>query len=150
MVGQHTRRTALSLRLQEIRGRVPMLEKMYEHPWQTLLIVMSVAMLIFGLYLISPWYPVAPAISSAVFAQVFAATYERAFLGAFYIGVPLFTLGSILASNNKLTRAGALGLWMIYLFAALLRLITVGWTPLNWLFILACGLVCLMARVQLR
>lgn len=121
-----------------------------EYPWHTLLIVMSVLMLAFGIYLVSPLYIIVPEMSQAVFAQVFSAANERLFLGAFYIGIPMVTLGGIVARSNRVTRAGAFGLFLIYLFAALLRIATVGFTPVYWMFILGCGFTAALARIQLN
>lgn len=121
-----------------------------EYPWHTLLVLMSLLMLVFGLYLVSPWYPLVPPTGAAMFAEVFTAARERMFLGAFYIGIPTVTLGGIIAGSNRITRSGAFGLFLIYLFAALLRVTTIGFTPVYWLFILGCGFTAGLARIQLN
>lgn len=125
---------------------------LFKHPWHLVLLILSLAMLGFGLYFVSPWYPAINAAAGATpsaFAQVFSATNERLFLGAFYVGVPAFTLLSIFRKKDSWVKTGALLLLMIYLFASLLRLITIGATPVYWLFILACGMIAGVARLAL-
>lgn len=119
-------------------------------PWETVLVIIALIMLVFGLYLVSPWYPQIPALSTAVFAQVFQSANERMFLAIFYVGAPLLTLAGIATKKRRWTKTGALGLFMIYLFAALLRISTVGFTPVYWLFILGLGLIAGVARLQLK
>lgn len=98
-------------------------------------VIMAGALLIFGLYLGSPWYVGG---ATTAIGQAFDQTVPRVILAGLYI-VPTFSV--ILGTKYKgFRRFGMFGTALMYLFASVLRITTIGFTPFIWVFLLACAL----------
>jgi hypothetical protein len=99
-------------------------------------VILAIVLLVFAVYLGGPWYLSDPStsIGSAIESDSVRA------LTAFVYAIPSV---SVLAGvRNKHARVyGTFGLFMAYLFSTILRLLTVGVTPMFWLFLLALSLV---------
>lgn len=127
------------------------MKRLMEQPWYVILALVAVPMLAFGLYFISPWYPVAVVDpSSNVLLQLIGTTKEQLFLGAPYVVVPAFTLFGISKNSPRLVRMGAFALFLTYTFAALIRLVALGPLSITWMFVLALGLIAGVTRLVLR
>ena len=70
---------------------------------------------------------------------VFDTPIARAVVATLYILPSSAVLVGI--KKKSWRRWGAFGVFIMYLFAALLRVVTQGFTPFIWVFILACGLI---------
>lgn len=127
------------------------MNRLIEQPWYVVLILLAIPMLVFGLYFISPWFPLATVDpSSSVLAQLVGTSKEQLLLGAPYILVPCFTLLGISLNKSKWVRAGAFALFLVYTFASLIRLVALGPLSITWIFILALGLIAGVVRLVLR
>lgn len=122
-----------------------------EQPWYLILVLVAVPMLLFGLFFISPWYPVAiVSPTSNVIVQIVGTSKEQYLLGAAYVLGPIFTLLGISLDKTRWVRTGAFTLFLIYTFAALIRLVALGPLSVTWIFVLALGLISGVVRLVLR
>lgn len=122
-----------------------------EQPWYVVVALAAIPMLLFGLYFISPWYPLAVIDPSAsLFAQVVGTVKEQFLFGAFYIAVPAISLWGVARNKLRWVRVGAFGLFLTYTFASLVRLVALGPLAVIWLFLLSLGLIAGVARLVLR
>ena len=98
--------------------------------------VLALALIIFGLYVASPWYVVT---ASNALGAIADTQISRSILGGLYLVPALMTL--IGFKRKHLRKWGAFGMFCAYLFAVLLRLLTVGFFPFIWLFMFALSLI---------
>lgn len=99
-------------------------------------LILAVALGLFALYIGGPWYYSAPTttIGSAIEDDI-----VRLFTALLY-GVPaVLTIGGV--RNQSVRTWGVFGLFMGYLFSAILRLLTFGFVPVFWWFLLALALI---------
>ena len=101
-------------------------------------IILAVVLLVFALYLGGPWYVGGPttAIGNAIEADT-----VRVLTAIIYIIPSSLTLGGVFKQNDKLRTYATFGLFMAYLFSVILRILTVGFTPLLWLYPFGLALV---------
>lgn len=118
-----------------------------ENPAFAILAVLSFALLIFGVYLGSPYYVSGP---QAAASQLFHDQIDQLVLAAVYVTPPLMTLYGVFAKKRKWIVKGAKWLFVVYLFATLLRITAIGFTPLLWVFLLACGLTAGICSLSLE
>ena len=100
-------------------------------------VTLAIILLIFAIYLGGPWYVGGPttAIGSAIEADT-----VRLLTAAIYIVPGAATLLGL--KSDRIRVYGTFGLFLAYLFSTILRVLTVGFTPLLWLFTLGLALVC--------
>src|SRR6478609_7903628 len=103
-----------------------------ENPVYTIGVILSVALLLFGLYTIGPWYVTTP---TGTIGLIFDTQVARSIVSLFYI-VP--SLGFLIAvKKTEWRRWTSFGAFLSYLFLTVLRLTTIGIIPFVWVFILA-------------
>ena len=100
-------------------------------------VCLAIILIIFAVYLGGPWYVGGP--TTAIGSAIEAGTV-RILTAAIYIVPGAVTLFGV--KNDKVRVYGAFGLFLAYLFSTILRVLTVGFTPLLWLFTLGLALVC--------
>lgn len=106
------------------------------NPVYTIGVVASVALLLFGLYTIGPWYVTVP---TGTIGQVFDTQIARIIVSLLYI-IP--SLGVIIGITKKSWRRWAtFGAFLAYLFLSVLRLTAIGFVPFIWVFILADAII---------
>ena len=112
-----------------------LLTALAHNPVYTIGVVVSVALLLFGLYTLGPWYVTVP---TGSIGQVFDTQLARSIVSILYI-VP--ATGVIVGAWRPAWRRWAtFGAFLSYLFLTGLRLTTIGVVPFLWVFILACAL----------
>jgi len=109
----------------------------------------GVCALVFGIYLIMPVFISMPASISPV-ASGFTGGIEQLVLSWLYIGIPSATFIGMWKNKDSWVKRGAFALCLLYIFAAMLRLFTIGFLPLTWIFILAMGIVLGAARLVIE
>lgn len=111
---------------------------MRNDPVYTIAVILAIGLLIFGIYVIGPWYVVLP--TTAVGAT-FDTAISRVLLGIVYITPAILTVVGAKRPRKWQAKYGTFGVALAYTFIAILRVITQGFIPLIWLFPLICGLV---------
>lgn len=121
------------------------------HPVESVIFVISLALTIIALNIIAPWYVISAEAASTVAAEVPGRLPE--------IGLALFFLitsipGLIAPFNREVPNVwlewGTMGLFMSFLFMAILRVVVYGWFPLTWVTILAISISSGLLRLYLR
>lgn len=118
-----------------------------------ILAVISVALMLYGLYIISPWYGQSMTIGSVETRPVAASMadrWEQVAMGLFFIALPLYTLYGIIRKKFRIIKSGSLVIFVVYVFAALLRLFVLGVFPPIWLFLLALGIIAGLCTLVLK
>jgi len=106
-------------------------------PIYLIAVIIAVGLLIFGIYVIGPWYVGGGA--TAV-GSVFDTEISRFILGLGYITPPVMTfIGA--KKRGRWATMGIFGSSAACIFIAVLRIVTIGWIPFVWLFPLVMGLV---------
>lgn len=124
---------------------------LFRNPWWLLLVLVAIPMLVFGIYFATPLYPLnASAAGAGIFSEIINTQLEKVLFGGFYVGVPLYIIFSVFKHKYKMTKIGAFGLFLIYGFAGIARILVVGFLPLTWMFILTLGLVAGLARLVIE
>lgn len=100
-------------------------------------IILAAVLVIFAIYLGGPWYFAGP---TTVIGQSIEADAVRALTAVLYIIPGVLTLATINRSR-RVRMYGVFGLFLAYMFTTILRVLTVGFTPLMWIFTLALALV---------
>ncbi len=120
-------------------------------PYTIIELILAVVILGFGIYLASPLYQAAP---TTTIGAIFDSYVGRAFLSILYIAPPLVTLAGVTLKNQTKSLAyrswGALGIFNAYLFVSILRIITQGWIPVIWIFLLALSLIAGVIHLRLQ
>lgn len=107
------------------------------------MVTVAVMMFLFGLYVVSPFYVVA---NTAAIAQAFGSSHaQRALVGLVLYVIPSLPVIASLFSRKFKTPTwyarGCFGMFIGLLFLSILRIITIGVFPLQWVFSLTLGLV---------
>ncbi len=120
-------------------------------PYMVIELILAVVILGFGIYLASPFYHAA---ATTTIGALFDSYVGRAVLSFLYIVPPLFTLVGFCVKNYTRSLAfrswGALGIFNAYLFVSILRIITQGWIPVIWIFLLALSLIAGVIHLRLQ
>lgn len=99
-------------------------------------VILAITLVVFAIYLGGPWYVAGP---TTVLGNTIEMQAIRILTAVIYFIPGVITLFAI--KRPKLRMYGAFGLFMAYLFTTILRVLTVGFTPLMWVFTLALALV---------
>lgn len=99
--------------------------------------ILAVGLFLFGLYFIGPWYVGGP---TTAIGAVFDNAISRLVLGIAYL-VPSSMVLWGTKKGYSFRRWGTFGVALCYLFITILRLLTFGFVPAIWIFMLACSLV---------
>lgn len=120
-------------------------------PYEIIELILAAVILGFGIYLASPLYE---ATSTTAIGALFESYVGRTILSILYIVPPLFTLAGFCLEKSKRSLAcrswGALGIFNAYLFVSILRVITQGWIPVIWIFLLALSLIAGVIHLRLQ
>lgn len=120
-------------------------------PYEIIELILAVVILGFGIYLATPLYQ---ATGTTAIGAVFDSYVGRTVLSILYIVPPLFTLAGYCFNKYKRSLAfrswGALGIFNAYLFVSILRVITQGWIPVIWTFLLALSLIAGVIHLRLQ
>lgn len=100
--------------------------------------ILALVLIAFGLYIGGPWYI---ADSSSVFGSEIHPEVLRVFTAAFYLIPSSVNLFGLIKSKRKWRAIGSFGMFLAYLFACIIRILTIGFTPAIWLFPLGFALV---------
>lgn len=122
-------------------------EYLLNRPLHVVLGVVVTTMLLFGLYLVSPFYEAVP--TSAI-AVVFDTRWVQYIVAAFYVTPGVLYIWGTVKRSKKLLRRSASWAFYVYTFAAVLRIVSVGFFPWIWLFILALGLIAAVIRLSME
>lgn len=109
-------------------------------PVYTIGVILAVGLLIFALYFIGPWYVGGPATS---IGAVFDSGLSRFVLGVLYL-IPSVAVLVGTTKGLKWRMFGTFGVALAFLFITILRLLTFGFTPVIWIFMLICALISAM------
>ena len=101
-------------------------------------IILATALFALAVYLGGPWYVSAP--TSAI-GNTIEADVTRIWTALVYIIPALMTFFGVVRDKPKVRSYGTFGLFMGYLFATILRLLTVGFFPVLWIYPLSIALV---------
>lgn len=127
-----------------MRGIIQVIAK---NPVESILVIISLGLLIYGLYLLSPIY--VPNYSSPLSAlSTRVAEYA---LGAAWVGASVPCLIFPLTNNkNDTLMLGSLFLFLSFFFLFFLRVLVIGWFPLTWLPLLTISLIAGVLRLYLK
>jgi hypothetical protein len=95
--------------------------------------ILSTVLVITGLYIAGPWYVGGPTTAVGVGLE---SEIVRIITGLFYLVSGTTNLIGIAKSSVKWRYWGTLAVFLSYVFMALLRLFTFGFTPIFWVVIL--------------
>lgn len=98
--------------------------------------ILALALAVFAIYLGGPWYVGEPTttIGTAIEEDV-----VRFITAIIYLVPSVMVLAGI--GKSKMRARGLFGLFMVYLFSVILEILTLGFSPLFWVFILALCLI---------
>lgn len=99
-------------------------------------IILAVVLIIFAIYLGSPWYVAGP---TTVIGNSIEADAVRVMTAVIYLVPGITTLAFF--KNDRVRMYGIFGLFLAYLFTTILRILSIGFTPLMWIFTLALALI---------
>ncbi|AXH67376.1 hypothetical protein SEA_WOFFORD_240 [Streptomyces phage Wofford] len=105
--------------------------KMYKHPLGTIEVMIAVGLLVSGLYTMSWFYEPA---STTPLGVAVDSTAVRMSIGAFYSLSALTVIFGSVRSNDGWRAKGLFAISLSYGFMTLLRWLTIGITPLTWVF----------------
>lgn len=112
-------------------------------PIETIQIICSLALLVVGLYIISPYYQSVPGATAVMlFNTNIGIRYS---VGVFAYILPSLPLLATLLNKKwatvKMYEVGNMLVFVSFLFTTILRLLTVGPRPFVWVYPLALGLI---------
>jgi hypothetical protein len=113
-------------------------------PVPAILFILALGLVVFGGYLVSPFYVSTPVIILGLGSRVFEIAVGLAFLA-----VGLMRIIGTIQKNKKWMLAAPFGMMLSYLFLAILRIVTVGFIPLVWIPMLLCALIAGICRLAL-
>lgn len=119
-------------------------------PVEAVTFIIAFSLLAFSLYLVSPWY-------EPGYDRVIADSPTNRYV-EYVVGVAFFLIslpGAIFPFLNDGARQNALkfatfSMFIAFLFQAILRIVSVGWTPVHWLSVLVISLICGALRLYLE
>jgi hypothetical protein len=121
-------------------------------PYEIIELILAVGILGFGIHLPTPLYKVVS--TTTAIGTVSDSYMGRIVLSILYIVPPLFTLAGLCLKRYKRSLAfrswAALGIFNAYLFVSILRVITQGWIPVIWIFLLALSLIAGVIHLRLQ
>jgi hypothetical protein len=106
-------------------------------PVYTIGVILAVGLIMFAIYFIGPWYVGGP---TTAIGLVFDNPITRAVLGVIYL-VPSIAVLVGAKGGRKYRRFGTFGMSLCFLFITMLRLVTIGFVPAIWIFVLVCTLI---------
>lgn len=109
--------------------------------------ILAVVLVIFGIYLDSPFYESFPTTS---IGAVFEADLARLLISLVYLVPPALLLIGHRKSSDKFRSVGLFGIFLAYFFITILRLATFGWQPLSWLFTLALAIIAAIVFINFK
>lgn len=120
-------------------------------PMEAIETIIALVLFVFGCYLISPLYIEAPQTASSALASNPTALLIAG-VGLYILPALPILLGLFWKRVNTLKWRTRSTFWMFIacMFITLLRLITIGFTPLVWLFTFALGLIAAVCFLYMR
>ncbi len=124
--------------------------KAADRPIEAIQLIISIGLLLLGLYTMSPFY------ISLVGGSASAILYGNSILVRYIIAIVLYTLPALpitlglffkSLANAAMYRTANLAMFVSYLFLTIGRLITVGPRPLIWIFTLLLALIAAICRL---
>ena len=116
-------------------------------PLRSIEYILSTAALLFGIYVLSPWYIIEQSIGTGT---VFDIPLFLAFLGAAFVVVGAFSLYGLIKNNTALRAYSLYLLFMALIFISVLRAINFGLFPMIWFFPAICSLIAGILYIKLR
>ncbi|WNM73785.1 membrane protein [Streptomyces phage Sollertia] len=107
------------------------LVKAYAHPLVIIEVIIAVGLLVSGLYTMSWLYESS---SNTPIGQAIDSTYVRMTIGAFYSFSGLAIMAGAKKGGSRWESTGLFMASLSYGFMTLLRWLTIGFTPLTWVF----------------
>lgn len=118
-----------------------------DNPLYAIIGVLAVIMLVFGVYLGSPWYVPGP---DATAGNIFESRWSQFIVSLAYCTPSAIAIYGLIRKSRRAITSAAFWLFFIYLFATILRISVIGWVPFTWLFILCGGLIAGVIRLSLE
>lgn len=114
------------------------LDYIEEKPEIVISFILSLMLIAFGLYIGGPWY--VPT-ETSVFGSEIHPEVIRVLTAAFYLIPGIVNLYGLIKSKRKWRAIGTFGAFLGLLFATIIRLLTIGVTPVLWFYPLALALM---------
>lgn len=110
--------------------------------------LLSVALIMWGAYLLSPVYDIET--SSGAFSHAFQYPLSLAISAVVYLIIGALPIVGFLWGKHRLVSYGMGGVFMGYLYLALVRLISVGFQPIIWVFYIVLALIAAVCYLRER
>lgn len=117
-----------------------------DKPLQVIEWILSLAILAFGLYLVSPFYHETP---GTALGSMFGHTGVIS-LGILLIVSAVSNGAALIRGSLKWRSRCSFWLFMGYLFLTIVRVLSFGFTPLIWIFVLVGALISAVAHLRIR
>lgn len=120
-----------------------------QHPVEAVIFVISLCLMIYSVFVFTPWYH---ADMGNSIATGFPVRWHELVIAGFFFGstVP----GLIAPFNKKVPNVflewGTFGMSLSFLMLTILRVTLYGWIPFTWLAFVAIGVSCAILRIYLR
>lgn len=121
--------------------------KSYTHPLITIEVIIAVGLLVSGLYTMSWFYEVS---AITPIGKTIDSVEVRTSIGIFYTIAAVISLVGATTGKERINSSGLFLMFLSYSFMTILRLLSIGWTPLTWIFSVTIGLIVAFLYFRIR